>query len=246
MELIEDSLLQLMEAAEQSPTIADPVGMHRAGQVIRRLSHEETNCVPLPSATPAPLDGQLQVQVQVEVAGGELEKDKLWAAAEGEKQRLEGSGGPVTVVIHERVRSGLLPEFIEHVHRLASLAKRFRGFLGCSLIKPGRSTGAGDAGDSSEVTVILKFESYALLHDFLGSEQRRRWLVRLQDLVEEEEGSVDVQAAGPGDVVSCIFSHPTAGVVGGGPGAGQSVCQGLRECLDFEGVHMHEIATLPT
>lgn len=222
MELIEESLLQLMEAAEQSPTIADPVGMHRAGQVIRRLSHEETNCVPLPSTTPGPIDDQLQIQVQAEAAG-ELGEDKLWAAAEGEKQRLEGSGGPVTVVIHERVRSGLLPEFIEHVHRLASLAKRFRGFLGCSLIKPGRgAANAADAGEASEVTVILKFESYALLHDFLGSEQRRRWLVRLRDLVEEEEGSVDVQAAGPGDVVSCIFSHPTAGVVGGGPGAGQS------------------------
>lgn len=219
MDRLEESFAALVEAVE--PDVADPVGLFPVRTTSLSVEGRPVE-QPLPTAAGGgdggdssdPAHLALAIPQPAGLGAGTIvssaaEEDKVWAVVEGERGRVGGQD-PVTVVIHERVKPAAMSEFVEHVYKLATVAKRFRGFMGCSLIKP---SGKGSKG---EATVILKFATYEQLHDFLASEQRRRWLVRMRQLVEEE-GSVELQA-GRRDVVDHIFAHPAPALSASGTG----------------------------
>ncbi len=86
----------------------------------------------------------------------------------------------VTAIISHVVRSGREQGYEEWFHGIATDARKFPGHLGVSAIRPREH-------DRPEYVVILKFDRYDNLKQWLESDTRRQWLERLQPLIEKPE-----------------------------------------------------------
>ena len=86
----------------------------------------------------------------------------------------------VTAIISHVVRSGREQGYEEWFHGIATDARKFTGHLGVSAIRPRDH-------DHPEYVVILKFDRYDNLKQWLESDTRRQWLERLQPLIEKPE-----------------------------------------------------------
>lgn len=86
----------------------------------------------------------------------------------------------VTAVISHIVRSGRTQGYEEWFHSIAADARKFKGHLGVSAIRPHEHT-------HPEYVVILKFDRYDNLKTWLESDTRREWIERLQPLIEKPE-----------------------------------------------------------
>jgi antibiotic biosynthesis monooxygenase (ABM) superfamily enzyme len=86
----------------------------------------------------------------------------------------------VTAIISHVVRPGREQGYEEWFHGIATDARKFKGHLGVSTIRPQDHT-------NPEYVVILKFDRYDNLKTWLESDVRQQWIERLQPLIEKPE-----------------------------------------------------------
>lgn len=86
----------------------------------------------------------------------------------------------VTAIISHVVRSGREQGYEQWFHGIAIDARKFKGHLGVSAIRPPDHA-------HPEYVVILKFDRYDNLKQWLESDTRRQWIERLQPLIEKPE-----------------------------------------------------------
>jgi uncharacterized protein len=86
----------------------------------------------------------------------------------------------VTAIISHVVRTGREQGYEEWFHGIAADARKFKGYLGVSTIRP-------QDHSHPEYVVILKFDRYDNLKIWLESDVRREWIERLQPLIEKPE-----------------------------------------------------------
>ncbi|MFW9261307.1 antibiotic biosynthesis monooxygenase [Nostoc sp. CALU 546] len=86
----------------------------------------------------------------------------------------------VTSVICHVVRPGREEGYEAWFHGIAADARKFKGHLGVSTIRPQDHT-------HPEYVVILKFDCYDNLKTWLESDVRREWIERLQPLIQKPE-----------------------------------------------------------
>ncbi|WNZ45240.1 antibiotic biosynthesis monooxygenase [Leptolyngbya boryana CZ1] len=86
----------------------------------------------------------------------------------------------VTAMISHIVRPGREQGYEAWFHGIATDARKFKGHLGVSTIRPHDHT-------HPEYVVILKFDCYNNLKTWLESDIRQEWIERLQPLIEKPE-----------------------------------------------------------
>jgi hypothetical protein len=86
----------------------------------------------------------------------------------------------VTTVISHVVKPGREEGYETWFHGIAADARKFKGHLGVSTIRPQHHA-------HPEYVVILKFDCYDNLKAWLESDVRREWIERLQPLIEKPE-----------------------------------------------------------
>jgi hypothetical protein len=86
----------------------------------------------------------------------------------------------VTAIISHVVRPGREQGYEEWFHGIAADARKFKGHLGVSTIRPPDHA-------HPEYVVILKFDRYDNLKTWLESDVRREWIERLHPLIEKPE-----------------------------------------------------------
>ncbi len=83
--------------------------------------------------------------------------------------------GPVTVVIRHRVKSGKESEFEEWLRGITRAASPFVGYMGFNVVR-------SVAPVHPEYVVFFRFDTFANLEKWEGSEVRQEWLERLEPL----------------------------------------------------------------
>ncbi|MEO1295378.1 MAG: antibiotic biosynthesis monooxygenase [Cyanobacteria bacterium J06636_16] len=90
---------------------------------------------------------------------------------------------PVTAVISQRVRRNREAEYERWMQDISAVAKQFPGNLGATVIRP-------ESGICVEYVIILKFDSYTHLRQWLDSDERQHWLDKAKPFVVKD---ADVQ-----------------------------------------------------
>jgi antibiotic biosynthesis monooxygenase (ABM) superfamily enzyme len=86
---------------------------------------------------------------------------------------------PVTVLYSRRVKPGREADFQAWAHGIVAASRQFPGHLGASVL---------DAPGSREYHILFTFADRKSLRDWLDSEERRRWLARVGELIEADRG----------------------------------------------------------
>jgi uncharacterized protein len=86
---------------------------------------------------------------------------------------------PVTVLYSRRVKPGREADFQAWAHGIVAASRQFPGHLGASVL---------DAPASREYHILFTFADRKSLRDWLDSEERRRWLARVGELIEADRG----------------------------------------------------------
>jgi antibiotic biosynthesis monooxygenase (ABM) superfamily enzyme len=86
---------------------------------------------------------------------------------------------PVTVLYSRRVKPGREADFEAWARGIVAAARQFPGHLGASVL---------DAPGSREYHILFTFADRRSLRAWLDSEERRRWLARVGELLEADRG----------------------------------------------------------
>jgi len=86
---------------------------------------------------------------------------------------------PVTVLYSRRVKPGREADFQAWAHGIVAASRRFPGHLGASVL---------DAPGSREYHILFSFADRKSLRVWLDSVERRRWLARVGELIEADQG----------------------------------------------------------
>jgi antibiotic biosynthesis monooxygenase (ABM) superfamily enzyme len=86
---------------------------------------------------------------------------------------------PVTVLYSRRVKPGREADFEAWARGIVAAARQFPGHLGASVL---------DAPGSREYHILFSFADRRSLRTWLDSEERRRWLARVGELLEADRG----------------------------------------------------------
>jgi hypothetical protein len=86
---------------------------------------------------------------------------------------------PVTVLYSRRVKPGREADFQAWAHGIVAASRRFPGHLGASVL---------DDPDSREYHILFSFTDRTSLRAWLDSAERRRWLARVGQLLEADQG----------------------------------------------------------
>lgn len=86
---------------------------------------------------------------------------------------------PVTVLYSRRVKPGREADFEAWAHGVVAASRQFPGHLGASVL---------DAPGSREYHILFTFADRKSLRAWLDSEERRRWLARVGELLEADRG----------------------------------------------------------
>ena len=89
----------------------------------------------------------------------------------------------VTAVISHAVKPERQQEYEQWLRDVSAVAQQFEGHCGVNFIRPQDPT-------SSEYAIILKFDSYRNLKQWMDSPVRQRWIEKAQPLVQRDQ---DVQ-----------------------------------------------------
>jgi uncharacterized protein len=89
------------------------------------------------------------------------------------------SDEPVTVLYSRRVKPGREADFEAWARGIVAAARQFPGHLGASVL---------DAPGSREYHILFSFADRRSLRAWLDSEERRRWLARVGELLEADRG----------------------------------------------------------
>ena len=90
-----------------------------------------------------------------------------------------GADEPVTVLYSRRVKPGREAEFEAWARGILAAARQFPGHLGASVL---------DAPGSRERHILFSFADPTSLRAWLDSKERRRWLARVEELLEADRG----------------------------------------------------------
>ena len=90
-----------------------------------------------------------------------------------------GADEPVTVLYSRRVKPGREADFEAWARGIVAAARQFPGHLGASVL---------DAPGSREYHILFTFADRRSLRAWLDSDERRRWLVRVGELLEADRG----------------------------------------------------------
>jgi uncharacterized protein len=86
---------------------------------------------------------------------------------------------PVTVLYSRRVKPGREVDFQVWAHGIVAASRRFPGHLGAAVL---------DDPDSRAYHILFSFTDRRSLRVWLDSQERRRWLARVADLLEADQG----------------------------------------------------------
>lgn len=86
---------------------------------------------------------------------------------------------PVTVLYSRRVKPGREADFQAWAHGIVAASRQFPGHLGASVL---------DAPGSREYHILFSFADRESLRAWLDSDERRRWLARVGELLEADQG----------------------------------------------------------
>jgi uncharacterized protein len=86
----------------------------------------------------------------------------------------------VTVAITHLVKPGREPEYERWLHNISGVAQQFEGHVGVSFIRP------QDAA-YPEYAIVLKFDCYKHLKQWLDSPVRQRWIDKAKPLVQQDQ-----------------------------------------------------------
>jgi len=86
---------------------------------------------------------------------------------------------PVTVLYSRRVKPGREADFEAWARGIMAAARQFPGHLGASVL---------DAPGSREYHILFSFADRRSLRAWLDSDERRRWLARVGELLEADRG----------------------------------------------------------
>ena len=90
-----------------------------------------------------------------------------------------GADDPVTVLYSRRVKPGREADFEAWARGIVAAARQFPGHLGASVL---------DAPGSREYHILFSFADRRSLRGWLDSEERRRWLAQVGELLEADRG----------------------------------------------------------
>src|ERR687888_19855 len=85
-------------------------------------------------------------------------------------------GGPVTVVVRHRVKPGKQAEFEGWLRGISQAVLQFEGHLGLNVVRPADLT-------RHEYLVFFRFDTFANLEKWEGSQTRQEWLDTLEPLM---------------------------------------------------------------
>lgn len=80
-----------------------------------------------------------------------------------------------TLLIQHQVKPGAEPQYETWLNEIAPAAQHFVGHLGVNIIRP--------TGGSGTYTIVLRFDTYAHLQDWLDSEVRKRFIERIEPIL---------------------------------------------------------------
>jgi antibiotic biosynthesis monooxygenase (ABM) superfamily enzyme len=86
---------------------------------------------------------------------------------------------PVTVLSSRRVKPGREADVQAWAHGIVAASRRFPGHLGAAVL---------DDPDSRAYHILVSFTDRRSLRVWLDSQERRRWLARVADLLEADQG----------------------------------------------------------
>ena len=86
---------------------------------------------------------------------------------------------PVTIIISRVVKPGYQQAFETAITEISEEVKKFAGYMGGNLIRPAD-------GSKLDYVNIFRFDSYEHMHAWEISEVRKKWLMKLEELVECE------------------------------------------------------------
>ncbi len=82
---------------------------------------------------------------------------------------------PVTVVFSRTVRSGREAEFEQFAHEAATLASKYPGHLGGTVLRqPG----------SRDYHIVYRFRDQESFEAWMGSRERHGWLSKIEPVIE--------------------------------------------------------------
>ena len=84
----------------------------------------------------------------------------------------------VTAVVTRRIVPGRKPDYVDWVHQIENVARRFPGHQGVTYKEP---------GELGECHVVFRFDTVEHLRDWEESAERREWIAKLEGIVEGEE-----------------------------------------------------------
>ena len=87
---------------------------------------------------------------------------------------------PVTALICQFVKPGLESAYEEWVTGISNVARVFEGHCGVSIIRPTK-------GSDSEYVIILRFDRYSNLRNWMESDTRKKWIEKAKHLVRKSE-----------------------------------------------------------
>ena len=96
---------------------------------------------------------------------------------------LDSDKQQVTAAISHLVKPGREQEYEQWLHDISRIAQEFEGHCGVSFIRPQDST-------NPEYAIVLKFDCYKHLKEWMDSPVRQRWIDKAKPLVQQDQ---DVQ-----------------------------------------------------
>jgi antibiotic biosynthesis monooxygenase (ABM) superfamily enzyme len=89
---------------------------------------------------------------------------------------------PVTTVVIRRAKQGRKQEFEEWLSGILAAASQAPGYLGSEVFRH------SDNEEDDDYRVIVRFDHASNLHAWENSEERHRWLRKVEPLAHEEKG----------------------------------------------------------
>ena len=86
----------------------------------------------------------------------------------------------VTAVISHYIRSGRESGYEEWLQGISQVARQFKGHNGVTILRP-------KAGSKEEYVIILRFDEYKNLCQWMRSPERKEWIEKAKPLIDKPE-----------------------------------------------------------
>src|SRR5829696_2543760 len=142
----------------------------------------------MPDCAQRRIAGQMGPAARSRVATGRIRRDTASMTAlpgpgpsdaQAPADARPAADDPVTVLYSRRVKPGREADFEAWARGIVAAARQFPGHLGASVL---------DAPGSREYHILFSFADRKSLRAWLDSDERRRWLARVEELIEADQG----------------------------------------------------------